>query len=156
MALVPCACLSNVSGDGKRSRYTSGRIGQNGRTCRRSCGMIETMAHWSVDLIRKRMEMRWRFLAAFGHAFHLMWPVLSALLVVQLAMGLLIGFVEGWSPGDAVYFTFVTGLTIGYGDLFPRQALTRVLAIGIGLCGLLTTGLKRQLRHTRNAPRWRE
>ena len=25
--------------------------------------------------------------------------------------------VESWSPGDAVYFTFITGLTIGYGDL---------------------------------------
>jgi hypothetical protein len=31
---------------------------------------------------------------------------------VQIAMGLLIGFVEGWSLSDAVYFTFVTGLTI--------------------------------------------
>jgi Ion channel len=31
----------------------------------------------------------------------------------------------------AVYFTFVTGLTIGYGDIVPRQALARALAIGI-------------------------
>jgi hypothetical protein len=31
---------------------------------------------------------------------------------VQIAMGLLIGFVEGWSLSDAVYFTFVTGLSI--------------------------------------------
>src|SRR5262249_59123208 len=27
--------------------------------------------------------------------------------------------------GDAVYFTFVTGLTIGYGAILPRQALAR-------------------------------
>src|SRR5262249_28274642 len=52
-----------------------------------------------------------------------------------------IGFVEGWSVGDAVYFTFVTGLTIGYGDIVPRQALGRVLAIGIGVSGLFLTGL---------------
>jgi voltage-gated potassium channel len=52
-----------------------------------------------------------------------------------------IGFVEGWSVGDAVYFTFVTGLTIGYGDIVPRQALARALAIGIGISGLLLTGL---------------
>jgi Ion channel len=56
-------------------------------------------------------------------------------------LGLLIGFVEGWSVGDALYFTFVTGLTIGYGDLVPRQALARALAIGIGICGLFLTGL---------------
>jgi hypothetical protein len=55
--------------------------------------------------------------------------------------GLLIGFVEGWSVGDAVYFTFVTGLTIGYGDIVPLQALARVLAIGIGVSGLFLTGL---------------
>jgi len=47
----------------------------------------------------------------------------------------------GWSVGDAVYFTFVTGLTIGYGDIVPRQALARALAIGIGLSGLFLTGL---------------
>jgi uncharacterized membrane protein len=54
---------------------------------------------------------------------------------------LLIGFVEGWSVGDALYFTFVTGLTIGYGDIVPRQALARALAIGIGILGLFLTGV---------------
>jgi len=53
----------------------------------------------------------------------------------------LIGFVEGWPVGDAIYFTFVTGLTIGYGDIVPRQALARTLAIGIGISGLFLTGL---------------
>ena len=43
---------------------------------------------------------------------------------------------EGWSFGDAVYFTFVTGLTIAYGDLVPRQAFARALAIGIGVCAV--------------------
>jgi hypothetical protein len=109
-----------------------------------------------IDLIRKRVtrlgalvaaneadaiKKRWRFFVALGHAFQLTWPVLSALLGIQLVMGLVIGFLEGWSLGDAVYFTFITGLTIGYGDLVPRQALSRVLAIAIGLCGLFATGL---------------
>ena len=78
---------------------------------------------------------------ALGHAIHVTWPVLSVILGIQLALGLLTGFAEGWSFGDAVYFTFITGLTIGYGDLVPRQTLTRVLAIGIGFCGLFLTGL---------------
>src|SRR6185437_14937429 len=63
-----------------------------------------------------------RFFVALGHAIHVTWPVLSAILAIQLALGLLTGFVEGWSLGD---FTFITGLTIGYGDLVPRQTLTR-------------------------------
>ena len=69
--------------------------------------------------------VRRRFLVALGHAIHVTWPVLSTILAIQVALGLLIGFVEGWSVGDAVYFTFVTGLTIGYGDIVPRQALAR-------------------------------
>jgi hypothetical protein len=85
--------------------------------------------------------VRRRFLVALGHAIHVTWPVLSAILAIQVALGLLIGFVEGWSVGDAVYFTFVTGLTIGYGDIVPRQALARVLSIGIGVSGLFLTGL---------------
>jgi hypothetical protein len=85
--------------------------------------------------------LRRRFFVALGHAIHVTWPVLSAILAIQLALGLLTGFVEGWSLGDAVYFTFITGLTIGYGDLVPRQALTRALAIGIGFFGLFVTAL---------------
>jgi len=85
--------------------------------------------------------LRRRFFVAFGHAIHVTWPVLSAIIAIQLALGLLTGFVEGWSVGDAVYFTFITGLTIGYGDLVPRQMLTRALAIGIGYFGLFVTGV---------------
>src|SRR5258708_26985655 len=85
--------------------------------------------------------VRRRFFVALGHAIHVTWPVLSAILAMQVALGLLIGFVEGWSVGDAVYFTFVTGLTIGYGDIVPRQALGRALAVAVGVSGLFLTGL---------------
>jgi hypothetical protein len=82
-----------------------------------------------------------RFFVAIGHGFYVTWPVLSIILAIQVGLGLLIAFVEGWSIGDAVYFTFVTGLTIGYGDIVPRQALARAFAIGIGISGLFLTGL---------------
>ena len=85
--------------------------------------------------------VRRRFFLALGRAIHLTWPVLSTILAVQVALGLLIGFVEGWSVGDAMYFTFITGLTIGYGDIVPQQALARALAIGIGVSGLFLTGV---------------
>jgi hypothetical protein len=85
--------------------------------------------------------LRRRFLAAAGHALHLTWPVLSIILAIQVALGLVIGFLEGWSVGDAVYFTFITGLTIGYGDIAPRQAFARTLAIAIGFSGLFLTGV---------------
>ena len=82
--------------------------------------------------------VRRRFIEALGHAIHVTWPVLSAIIAIQLALGLLTGFVERWSVGDAV---IITGFTIGYGDLVPRQTLARALAIGIGFSGLLITGV---------------
>jgi len=41
----------------------------------------------------------------------------------------------------ASYFAFVTGLTIGYGDLAPKAPVARALAIGIGFVGILVGGL---------------
>jgi hypothetical protein len=69
------------------------------------------------------------------------WPVLSALLVGIVGLGLLVGLIEGWSVSDSIYFAFVSGLTIGYGDLAPKTFVARVLAIMIGICGVLLTGL---------------
>jgi uncharacterized membrane protein len=85
-------------------------------------------------------SVRRRFLVALGHGLFT-WPVISGILMIEVALGLLIGVLEGWSVGEAVYFSFVTGLTIGYGDIVPRQTLTRALAIVIGFGGILLTGL---------------
>jgi Ion channel len=85
--------------------------------------------------------VRRRFFVAARHAIGLTWPVLSLILAFQIVLGLLIGFLEGWSFGDAIYFTFITGLTIGYGDIVPRQAFARVLAVLIGISGLFLTGV---------------
>src|ERR1700738_5655566 len=70
-------------------------------------------------------NVRRRFFVALGHAILVTWPILSIILAIQVVLGLLVGIVEGWSVGDAVYFTFVTGLSIGYGDIVPRQGRAR-------------------------------
>lgn len=85
--------------------------------------------------------MRRRFLRALGHNLYVVWPILFGILAWQLVLGFLITWVEHWSLGDGMYFTFVTGLTIGYGDLVPRQPLSRFLAILVGLFGTVLTGL---------------
>jgi Ion channel len=85
--------------------------------------------------------LRRRFLRAFWQELRIIWPILSVLLVVQLGLGALIGYLEKWPLGNAAYFTFVTGLTIGYGDLVPSRVITRLMAIIIGFIGVLLTGL---------------
>jgi hypothetical protein len=47
---------------------------------------------------------------------------------------ILIGYIEGWGISDSLYLSFVTGLTIGYGDLTPRHLVSRFLAVVIGPC----------------------
>jgi hypothetical protein len=86
-------------------------------------------------------ELRWRFLAALWKELRVVWPILSGLVGAQLLLGMLVGYFEGWRTSDAAYFTFVTGLTIGYGDLVPVRFATRLIAVVIGFGGILVTGL---------------
>jgi hypothetical protein len=86
-------------------------------------------------------ELRWRFLAALWSELRVVWPIISGLVGAQLLLGMLVGYFEGWRMSDAAYFTFVTGLTIGYGDLVPVHLATRLIAVVIGFSGILLTGL---------------
>ena len=54
---------------------------------------------------------------------------------------MIVGVIEGWSLQESVYFAFVSGLTIGYGDFAPTRLVTRALAVVIGVCGVLVTAL---------------
>ena len=85
--------------------------------------------------------LRKRFVGGLITGLRVVWPILSGLLVLIVAAGVVAGLIEGWSVQESIYFAFVSGLTIGYGDLAPKSLLGRVLAIGIGVCGVLVTAL---------------
>jgi hypothetical protein len=84
--------------------------------------------------------VRRRFFIALGHAIQVAWPVLSTI-HDSSCPGPADWLCRGLVSRRRGLFTFVTGLTIGYGDIVPQQALTRALAIGIGISGLFLTGL---------------
>ena len=71
-----------------------------------------------------RRQIRQAFFMAFFHQIQIVSPILWGIILVMVIMGLLIGYIEGWKIRDALYFTFVTGLTIGYGDLTPRHIVS--------------------------------
>jgi ion channel len=85
--------------------------------------------------------LRRQFLTRLVAGLRVVWPILSGLLGLIIALGLAAGRIEGWSVQESIYFAFVSGLTIGYGDLAPKLLLARVLAIAIGACGVLVTAL---------------
>ena len=85
--------------------------------------------------------MRRTFANGLVAGLRVVWPVLSGLLMTIVALGLVAGQIEGWSVQESIYFAFVSGLTIGYGDLVPKTLVARALAIIIGICGVLLTAL---------------
>lgn len=85
--------------------------------------------------------LRRKFVAGLAKGLAVVWPIVSALLGLIAGLGVVVGRIEGWAVYESLYFAFVTGLTIGYGDLAPKSLLGRALAIAIGLCGVLLTAL---------------
>ena len=67
--------------------------------------------------------------------------VMLSLLVLVILDAIVIALVEGISIGNSMYLSFITAFTIGYGDITPITIIGRVLAILIGLLGIIFTGL---------------
>lgn len=83
--------------------------------------------------------MRRLFLGARFRQLGVVWPILSSVPVAMV--GLVIGYLEGRGVGDFLYFNFVSGLTIGDGDLVPHRAASRLPEVPIGVVGIVLTGL---------------
>jgi hypothetical protein len=86
-------------------------------------------------------EMRRLFFFALIRQIRVVWPILSGIILTMVVSGIIIGRIENWRFGEALYFTFVTGLTIGYGDFVPHTFTTRLLTFVIGICGIILAGL---------------
>jgi hypothetical protein len=107
-------------------------------------------SHWSRFMPARPWVMarrtnvrsqRRQFLAGVIHGLRVVWPIISALLTIIMGLGIIVGRFEGWTLQESIYFSFVTGLTIGYGELVPKLLITRTLAILIGATGFLLTAL---------------
>lgn len=82
-----------------------------------------------------------RFLSNFFRVFWHFRAIFLALLLITIIGAVVISLAENLRFGDALYFSFVTGLTIGYGDIVAKSTLGRCVAIFIGFNGILFTGL---------------
>ena len=69
-------------------------------------------------------------------------PIWGGIVILISLIGLIIAQLEdGISIGSALYFAWVTGTTVGYGDLVPTLGITRVLAIFVAILGIVLTGI---------------
>lgn len=91
------------------------------------------------------VRVAWRERAFRGVALSLLLTVVTATSFYQVH--------EGWSMLDSLYFCITTGLTIGYGDVVPTTALSKVftmvyavttVGLFVAVSGMLLDAAKRQ------------
>lgn len=63
------------------------------------------------------------------------------MIFIIIVLGQIVGKRESWARFDALYWSFITATTVGYGDIRPTQKLSKVLSILIAFVGLVFTGI---------------
>lgn len=87
------------------------------------------------------MEFAFAFLSLFIKAMMLVAPFLAGFLLVIVGLGQWVGRREGWSRFDAFYWSMITALTVGYGDLRPSRKSTKFVAILVAIVGIMFSGV---------------
>lgn len=92
-------------------------------------------------MIVKRFRITMDFLRCLAKYVLYVREVLFVLLLLVAAGAIIISFAEGFAMGDALYFAFITALSIGYGDFHPATTIGKITSVGIGLVGMYFVGL---------------
>ncbi|MBL3601329.1 MAG: two pore domain potassium channel family protein [gamma proteobacterium endosymbiont of Lamellibrachia anaximandri] len=87
------------------------------------------------------METTLHFLQIFSQALFYTAPILLFLITLILLSAAVIARQEPLPINLAIYMSFITALTIGYGDFTPKKPLPRLLAILLGIIGVIFTGI---------------
>ena len=87
-----------------------------------------------------------RFSIEFSKAFWILmrhfFPIWGGIVILISLLGLIIaGLEEELSFSSGLYFAWVTGTTVGYGDITPTVGMTRFLAVFVAIIGIMFTGI---------------
>ena len=67
--------------------------------------------------------------------------ILAGLLMMLVVCACLVSYIENLPLGQSFYFTFITGLSIGYGEIVPKTGLGQLISVVIGIIGMVFTGI---------------
>ena len=87
------------------------------------------------------MTFSTKFFHVYVQALKKAWPIIGSMVILLGGLGALFAFVERIRLYDAMYFTCITAMSIGYGDITPERLSGKLIAIAIGLIGMITNGL---------------
>ena len=81
------------------------------------------------------MEFSITFIQLFFWGVYLAAPILLMLCTLIIIVGQIVGRLEGWDRFNALYWSFITALTVGYGDISPKTVLGQSIASLIMILG---------------------
>ena len=87
------------------------------------------------------MEFTFTFLKTFVYGLYFAAPLLLSIVIAIIFLGQIVGFIESWKRFDALYGSFITATTVGYGDIRPSYRTSKALSVFIALIGLIFTGI---------------
>ena len=82
-----------------------------------------------------------RFNTHFWKAIWRIRSVIASLILIIIIGAFLISTIEQLPLSESLYFSFITGLTIGFGDIVATTATGRIISILLGVTGILFSGL---------------
>jgi hypothetical protein len=92
----------------------------------------------AIELMMKTLI---RFFSHFYKIFHHVRAVLLAFLLILVLDAVMMAFVENLPLWKAMYFVFITGLTIGSSGIFPLTVFGHFMHVFTGFMGILFMGL---------------
>ncbi|TQV85958.1 potassium channel family protein [Aliikangiella coralliicola] len=81
------------------------------------------------------------FIKLFFWITYLVSPLLLLLCFIVIVLGQWVASIEKWNRFDALYWTFITATTVGYGDIRPLKKASKVISVLIAFLGLMFTGI---------------
>ncbi len=86
-----------------------------------------------------------KMLIRFSYHFLIIIRHLKSIFLILIALvvisAMVITQIEDIPFGEALYFSFITGLTIGYGDIVVKTPFARLIAVLLGLIGMIASGI---------------
>jgi voltage-gated potassium channel len=99
----------------------------------------------ATNVSNHRLKAAMSDFVRFSHSFlKALWKIQGicyGLLTWLMLNAVAITYLEKIPFSDGLYFTLITGLTIGYGDISPLTPGGRMISVLTGLLGILVTGL---------------
>ncbi len=89
----------------------------------------------------EKMINLWKFFKIYVSLIASAIMILLVLLAVILLLGYIFHLEENIKLGKALYFSFITVLTIGYGDITPHTIIGKIISILLGIIGVVFIGI---------------